>query len=230
MKIGSVLYMPDGNRRYARIKHVSLKNAYYKGGKVLETLAKFFLDGGLANTLIFYGVSAYTGKRADKTPAVIHQVILELFREWADTGFFSKKGINVHIVNHSQKLSADLKKAGARLMRKNQEGREKEIFILLGYSEAADVNAVLSAKPQNYQEYRQGLLFPDIDLVIRTLEMRLSGGPVYAMSQSQMMILDRYNPQVGIKDLNQLWQEYCRLVEYRVSTNAYHSRVPLEQQ
>jgi len=52
--------------------------------------------------------------------------------------------------------------------------------------------------------------------------MRPSGGPVYAMSQAQMITLDKLNPEVSKKDLEKVWKEYSRLKEFRMQGNPYH--------
>lgn len=223
MKINSVLYMPDGNHRFAMQKCIPLEVAYYLGGKVLEILVDFFLGRGLVNVLILHALSDYTHNRTDGTTVVMYDVMIRLFKEWSDIRYFSKKEINVRIINHSQKLPKDLKEVCDDLIKQNQEIFEKEIVILLGYSLSEDINVALSTKPENYQELREQLLFSDIDLVIRTMEMRPSSGPVYAMAQSQMIILNKLNPEVTVEDLDTLWKEYCKFVEYRISTNAFHS-------
>lgn len=220
----NVLYMPDGNHRYAKLKEISHEEAYYQGGKILEILSEFFLSRELANTLIFHALSAHTHNRIDGTLVAIFQVFTRLFREWENDCFFSKDRINVYVVDHTQKLPEDLKNAADDLMRQNQTGFEKQIFILLGYSLEKDMDMALSSGVNNYQELRRRLLFPDIDLVIRTTEMRPSRGPVYAMSQAQMITIEKMNPEVTNKDLIELWGKYSGLLEYRESTNPCHSR------
>ena len=76
--------------------------------------------------------------------------------------------------------------------------------------------------PEDYNELRTRLTFPDIDLVIRPIEMRASGGPIYAMSQAQMITLDKLNPEITRKDLEKVWQEYNELLEYRIAHNPHH--------
>lgn len=220
MKINSVLYMPDGNRRFAKAHGLTLREAYYRGGKVLEILSRFFLGRGLADTLIFHALSSYTHNRTDESLGAIYRAIIELFGEWEANHFFSGSGINIHIVNHIKNLPEDLAEACIRLTGQNQAGLGKEVFILLGYSLSEDINSALSAKPNDYAEFRRGLLFSDIDLVIRTMEMRASGGPAYAMSQSQMMTLNKTNPEVTTADLDGLWKKYCELLEYRMNTRS----------
>lgn len=217
MKVNSVLYMPDGNHRYAKDRHLSLEEAYYLGGKKLELLSEFFLVRGRANALIFHALSKYTHNRKDKTLVAIYRTIVRLFGEWADSSFFSKNGINVHVVDHSGKLSETLGIAGDRLTAKNKDEFRKDVHILLGYSLSEDMDAALLHKPNDYPELRRWLLFSDIDLVIRTMEMRASGGPIYAMAQAQMMILDKTNPEVTTEDLDCLWKNYCRLAEHRIN-------------
>ena len=40
----AVLYMPDGNRRFAEENDISLDEAYYEGGKTLRLFSDFFVN------------------------------------------------------------------------------------------------------------------------------------------------------------------------------------------
>lgn len=85
----------------------------------------------------------------------------------------------------------------------------------MGYSLEEEFNQALLQNPKDYKSLRSALIFPKIDLVIRPREMRLSGGPAYAMSQAQMMVLNKLNPEVAREDLEELWRNYCELKGYR---------------
>ena len=65
-------------------------------------------------------------------------------------------------------------------------------------------------------------MIPDIDLVIRTTEMRLSKGPVYAMAQSQMLLILKLDPELERRDLENLLKAYNCLKRYRKTINPIH--------
>lgn len=56
----SVLYMPDGNKRFAEKNNLSLHEAYYLGGKTLKLFSQFFVVERRADTLIYHAGSYYT--------------------------------------------------------------------------------------------------------------------------------------------------------------------------
>jgi len=212
--MGSILYMPDGNRRYAQKKNISLEESYLRGGKTLRLFSEFFLVGKKADTFIWHVMSKYTHQREDGSLQPIYDALGRTFEELYKERFFSKNGISFQVIDHSGKLPSDLKRIIKELTSSSQEGDDK-VIVLLGYSLVEDINKCLLSCPKDYQEFREGLIFSDIDLVIRTIEMRPSGGPVYAMSQSQMMILNKFNPEVTRIDLEELWGHYIKLNEYR---------------
>ena len=103
---------------------------------------------------------------------------------------------------------------------------DKKLIVLLGYSLGQDYSDSLARGPKNYSNLREGLLFQDIDLVIRPKEMRASMGPVYAMGQSHMIIADKLNPEVHTKDFEDVFNEYLKWKNYRIesSSNPIHKK------
>ena len=97
-----------------------------------------------------------------------------------------------------------------------------EVVVLLGYSLEEDINQALLCNPKNYNALQKKLLFRDIQLVIRPMEMRPSAGPIYAMAQSQMITLNKLNPEITREDLENIWKEYIELKSYREKNNPYH--------
>lgn len=220
----TVLYMPDGNRRFAAKKGMRLSQAYYAGGRTLKELSQFFLVEGRARVLIYHALSHYTSERTDSSLGAMHGAATKHFKALKKADFFRKNGIRFRVIDHSGKLPQSLEKAAKALSDSTLEAGEKECIVLLGYSLKEDVNQALSQKPENYESFRQKLLFPDIDLVIRPIEMRPSGGPVYAMSQAQMITLNRLNPEVSREDLERTWKEYLELKKQRIKGNPAHHK------
>ena len=218
----SVLYMPDGNKRFAQKNNISLEEAYRQGGRTLKLFSEFFVDEGRTHQFIYHAMSHYTHKRTDSSLGLIYKAATETLDKLFKEGFFIEKGISFRVIDHSGKLPSKLKKVIEELSSSTSNAKNGEIVVLLGYSLEEDINQALLYNPKNYEALRKNLLFPDIQLVIRSTEMRPSGGPVYAMAQAQMMILDKLNPEVARKDLEKIWEEYAELKSYREKGNPYH--------
>jgi len=218
-KIQAVLYMPDGNRRYARAKKMSIIEAYHLGGKTLRLLADFFVAGKRANMVIYHALSEHTHSRTDDSAEPICRAAEETFNGLLREDFFRKRRIRFRAIDHSGKLPAELKKISKALEASTRKFDRGQVIVLLGYSLEKDIEQALSRKPRDYNQFRKGLLFPEIGLVLRPTEMRPSGGPVYAMAQAQMITIDKFNPEISRKDLARAWQDFLDLKAYRVKDN-----------
>lgn len=218
----SVLYMPDGNRRFAQKHNIPLKEAYKQGGKTLELFSEFFVGERRVHQLIYHAMSHYTHKRIDSSLKSIYNAIIETLDKLLKNGFFIKKGILFRAIDHHGKLPSKLKKIIKELSDSTNNAKNGKVVVLLGYSLEEDMNQALSRNSKNYKALRKNLLFPDIQLVIRPGEMRPSGRPVYAMAQAQMITLDKLNPEITREDLEKIWEKYTELKIYREKNNPYH--------
>jgi len=218
----TILYLPDGNRRFAKKEGISFDEAYYLGGKSLKLLTKFFILEKKFDILIYHVTSDYTFKREDSSLKAIYEAAIKTLEELAKDGFFQKHEISFKVINHIGKLPKRLEKSIERLSKSSKNSKNGEVIILIGYSLKRDIDYALSKNPKKYSSFRKNLIFQDIDLVIRPTEMRVSGGPIYAMSQAQMIILNKLNPEVKRKDLEKIWEEYSKLKDYRRKSNPYH--------
>jgi tritrans,polycis-undecaprenyl-diphosphate synthase [geranylgeranyl-diphosphate specific] len=227
MKINTVLYMPDGNRRFARKNQIPLDEAYQLGAKTLGLFSDFFVAGGLAKNFVYHAMSKYTHQRTDLSLGPIYKAIEKSFENLNQERFFERNSIQFQWIDHSGKLPRSLEDSATKLAESSKTFEKGKVIALLGYSYEDDINTALSQNPINYQEFRKNLIFPeDIDLVIRPFEMRASGGPVYAMNQSQMITLDKLNPEVRKGDLEEVMQQYVKLKDFRFenSHNPIHQK------
>jgi len=222
MKLGTVLYMPDGNDRFAKKYNISRPKAYYLGGKTLRLLSEFFVVERRAEKLVYHAASSYTHGRNNSTLEAFYNSAMQTLEELNKEQFFQKHKISFKYIDHSGKIPVNLIKSAKRLSENTKNEKKGEVILLLGYSLESDFNQALSKHPRHYNCLRSNLLFPDIDLVIRPKEMKASGGPVYAMSQTQMIILNKLNPEVKKSNLVSLMREYYRLKKYRGTHNSYH--------
>lgn len=224
-ELGTVLYMPDGNRRYARKKNISLDEAYLKGAETLKLFSEFFVVKKRAKRFIYHAMSDYTHQRTDISLDAIYNALEKTFESLAEEEFFGRRNLLFRYVAHS-KLPCELRSKANALQRATKKNIGGEVVVLLGYSLREDVSDSLRYSPYSHMAFRRHTLFPeDIDLVIRPKEMRLSGGPAYAMAQAQMIILAKLNPEVEKRDLKQVMKKYLELKRYRVK----HSHNPIHK-
>lgn len=213
----SILYFPDGNRRYAKKNNLSLLDSYVIGlEKSLGLFSEYFLVEKDFNSLIFV---IYTYVRKDSSYNDVCKACEIVLERFLNNNFFQKHSINFKVIDHFGEFPNKLTDMAKRLSDSTKNECDKQVIFLLGYSLEEDFNRALSTNPLNYEGLRKGLIFPDIDLAIRNAEMRLSNGPIYAMGKTQLMKIDKLNPEVTKEDLDDLWKEYLGIEDYRKSLN-----------
>lgn len=213
--------MPDGNRRYSKKEGISLKDAYHKGGEKLELFIDFFLLENNWNQLTIHLMSKYTHERTDDSLKPIYDTLIDKFTELHDNHYFSNNRLRFIYIDHSYRLPKQLKEV-CRDLEIQTKNSPKIVRNLLGYDLETDEKDAFRHST-NYQEFCELRLIPQIDLVVRTTEMRLSKGPVYAMSQAQMILANKLNPELERKDLIEILNQYNSLKDYRKTTNPVHA-------
>ena len=218
--IKHILFMPDGNRRFAKEKNISLEESYLVGAKSLRLFSDFFILENNWNILTMHWMSRYTHGRNDGSLNPIYDALYNEFTKLHDEKYFSKKDIKFKWIDHSNKLPKNLVEL-CQILEKESSYGDKICYNLLGYDLETD-ERIAYEQTNNYEDFTKNRLIPDIDLIIRTTEMRLSKGPVYAMSQAQMLLVHKLNPELTRDDLERSLHEYNALVEYRKITNPIH--------
>ena len=213
--------MPDGNRRYAEKQKISLEESYLKGAKSLELFSDFFLLENNWKELTMHIMSKYTHERDDGSLEPIYNAMVSEFTNLYDKKYFAKNRIQFQWINHSKKLPVSVVEVCEALTAQTREGT-KISRNLLGYDLETDEREAFE-KSITYEEFIKQRLIPNIDLVLRTTEMRPSKGPVYAMSQAQMLLVKKLNPELARADLEKVLIQYNQLVEYRQTTSPIHN-------
>lgn len=218
-----LLFMPDGNRRYSKKEGISLKDAYRKGGEKLELFTDFFLLENKWDQLTMHFMSKYTHERTDGSLKPIYDTLIEKFIELHDNNYFANNRLKFIYLDHSYKLPEQLEEI-CKDLEDQTRNNPKIVRNLLGYDLETDEKDAFDFAT-DYQEFCELRLIPQIDLVVRTTEMRLSKGPVYAMSQAQMILANKLNPELERNDLIEILDQYNSLKDYRETTNPVHTAV-----
>lgn len=216
-----LLFMPDGNKRFGKERNISLDESYGLGAKSLKLFSDFFLLENNWDELTMHIMSKYTHERNDGSLKSIYDAMYREFTKLHDEQYFSKNNIQFRWIDHSNKLPKTLVELCQTIKHQSLHGN-KISRNLLGYDlETDERNAFDNA--DNYADFVNNRLIPTIDLVIRTTEMRPSKGPVYAMSQAQMILIHKHNPELTRYDLKKALNDYNNFLDYRKTSNPLHS-------
>jgi len=220
MNTKHIFFMPDGNRRYATKKGIFFKQAYEQGFKSLKLFSDFFLLKHNWDELTFHVMTKYTHDRTDGSLVPIYEALFNGFSDLQKNQYFQKNDLKLIVINHSDKLPKNILEITGKISEQTKKNK-KIIRVLLGYDlEVDEKNAFDEAK--SYNEFKKLRLIPQVNLALRTTEMRFSKGPVYAMEQAQMILLNKLNPELTEKDLENALKEYNSLLDYRRITNPVH--------
>ena len=119
-------------------------------------------------------MSKYTHNRTDGSLKPIYSALEDGFNNLYKKGIISEeKNLQFIAIDHSNKLPNGLLNSINRLKNCNSNGHQI-IRVLLGYDLKEDEKSAFKIS-NNYNDFKTNLLVPEIDLVIRTTEMRLSG-------------------------------------------------------
>lgn len=208
--------MPDGNRRFAKERNISFEDSYGLGSKSLRLFSDFFLLDNDWNELTMHIMSKYSHERDDGTLKPIYDAMYNTFTKLCSEKYFVNNNIQFKWIDHSGKLPKTLVELCQTVEQQSKQGN-KTLRTLLGYDLETD-ERIAFENSDSYDHFIKSRLIPNIDLVVRTTEMRPSKGPVYAMSQAQMILVHKLNPDLTKKDLENVLTEYNLLVDYRKIT------------
>ncbi|MFH0714849.1 MAG: undecaprenyl diphosphate synthase family protein [Candidatus Diapherotrites archaeon] len=222
-----VLYMPDGNNRFARERKLPLEKAYLEGGKTLKRLVEFFILKKGFKEATYFAMAQHTfsrdNERSEPSLPPIFDAVRKTLQQLYEERFFQQNGLCFRLFLNGEKVPARALEYGRKLESETRENEKGIVNVLLGYSLEGDFSQALKKSDEkSFSQLRKNLSFSEIDLVLRNREMRLSNGPVYAMGQAQMIVIPKYNPEVTEKDFAKAFAEYEKLRSYRAKTNPMH--------
>lgn len=223
MELNSIAFIPDGNRRYAKMIGLPLFEAYrigtQKAWNVIDWLSKY----RQVKVGTFYTLSLENIKRS----AVELNVLFKIFEHELDKIRKSKviegQGIRLKFVGRLDLLPGKLQQKMEEAVDFTSEYDKKTINLAIGYDGQQEI---VDAAKKIALEYKQGNLDLDSlnpesfhnylytenvnpDLIVRTSGAeRLSGFLTYQSSYSELAFIDKYWPQLTELDLDDAVREY----------------------
>ncbi len=197
--------IPDGNRRWARSRGVSLGYAYMVGVKKAIDVADFLLERGVERVFFYLLSEENCVKRESEELQLIGEIVKSNLSEAEIVA--RRHDAQIVTIGNLPLLPESLRETAERysLLRILEEGdgRVEERLIVVGtcYS----VMWELKASPCTPIT----TLLGEIDLVIRSGgERRLSGFFPLLTLYSELYFIDKYWPEIGFEDLEEALKWY----------------------
>ncbi len=223
MVLSSIAFIPDGNRRFAQKKGISLLESYLQGTQKAWDVMHWLSNFPQIKTGTFYTLSLENLTRNQIELSLLLKIFDKELDKAAKSDLFEKQGIALRFIGQIELLPQKLQDKMKVLSEQTSVHDAKTINLAIGYSGQTEI--VFAAK-KIAEQYKQGLLslsdltaqsfrkflyndfhFPD--LIIRTSgTQRLSGFLTYQSAYSELYFLDKYWSEIEQTDLHTAVSEF----------------------
>lgn len=220
-----VFLIPDGNRRFAKSKHISKADAHIKGAEKIKEVIELCRESKDVTQLSVYVLSSDNINKRDEDEVKMLSSLC--IKELSELGKLRSNvdGVDVRIITslsgYGYKANSlyDMIQLTERRFKKHNEHlkthkseRKLILNLLIGYSTEDEIQCALwdSVKPikycEAYQKFRNSLnVKDDVDLVIRTGgEHRLSNGLVVQSMYAEIFFSDTLLPAFTKTEFNKI--------------------------
>lgn len=212
-----IVLFPDGNRRWAKRKRISITSAYKEGQKNFKRFLNHCVNKGIKIVTVF-GFSTENWNR----PKQEIDFLMRFFEEYLEKGLkeFQKNKIRVKIIGEKQKFPKSLQKTINRIENLTKNNKIFHLNLAVSYGGKWDivqaVQKIIKKKipakkitEKLINQYLSTAGLPDPDLIIRAGgEKRLSNFVLWQSAYSELYFSDKLWPDFNEKDLDNALIEY----------------------
>ena len=220
--------IPDGNRRYAKIKNITLdklyENGYLKFKELIEAISEE--DEKEENQILkrikkltFYICSRDNlTKRPREEVEIIHKILYRLIKDFNSSDKSEKKKkVKIFLVGEYKSLLP--KNLVQKLVSLSKSRSDENLVILtlaIGYDGRRQIthafrqlrNKNLNFNDENLKNY----LGPDIDLVVRTgYQKRMSSFFPWQTIYAEWFFLDKYWPEIEKENFIKIIEDFDKI-------------------
>ncbi|MFH0955552.1 MAG: polyprenyl diphosphate synthase [Candidatus Micrarchaeota archaeon] len=218
MALQSIAFIPDGNRRYAKVHQISLLQSYQLGTQKAWDVIDWLKPYKNIKSGTFYTLSLENLTRKKNEIGLLLKVFEREIDKALNSPVFEKDDLKLQFVGRLNAFPKKIQDKMKKLQERTENFKSKTINLALGYSGQAEIADAAKKIAEDYQnnkidltkldekkfrEYLYNPLMADPDLIIRTSgTQRLSGFLTYQSAYSELLFCNKYWPEFEKSDLD----------------------------
>ncbi len=223
LELNSIAFIPDGNRRYAKLGGINLLQSYQLGTNKAHEVIDWLLKYPQIKVGTFYTLSLENMNRTKLELHALFKIFERELNKVSEGSSFDVNEIRLKFIGRRNMFPQKLQDKMADAEKFTENFSNKTINLALGYNGQAEIvdaakKLAIDAKEnkvdldsvneKNFGKYLYGD-FPSPDLLIRTSgTQRLSGFLTYQSAYSELYFLDKYWPEMNEADLTTAVRDY----------------------
>jgi undecaprenyl pyrophosphate synthase len=196
--------IPDGNRRWAKKRGLSLWDGYMAGYAKLKAVVKHLFNVGVKNVSVYAMSLDNFLKRSEYEVKVLMKLAKKGFKELREDKDLNEKGVKVSIVGELNYLPDDVREEALKLMEQTSKGKGGTLYVVFLYSVSEEIKKSMRMGVKPFT-----LEIPPIDLIIRTGGMkRISGFLPLASIYAELYFTNTLWPDITIEEIDEALKWY----------------------
>ena len=212
-----IVLFPDGNRRWAKEKNLSIQEGYLAGEKKFHDFLMWCKKKGVTTVTVF-GFSTENWKRPKEQVDFLMHLLEKFLGE--GIGDFNKEQVKVNVIGEREKLPASLKATIEKVQEATQRHTQMHLNLAVSYGGKWDIiNAVKhmlkegveadEISEDTMEKYLSTAGQPAPDLIIRAGgQMRLSNFVLWQAAYSELYFSEKMWPDFSEEDLEKALLEF----------------------
>ncbi|MEM0360284.1 MAG: polyprenyl diphosphate synthase [Candidatus Diapherotrites archaeon] len=222
--LSSIGFIPDGNRRFAKERGVSIIEAYSIGTEKAWKTIEWLKEYPSIKSGVFYTLSLKNLSRKKQEVSLLFEIFENELKKVTESSFFEKNSIRLKFIGRLNELPEKIRQKITEAENATASFSKKTIYLALGYDGQAEIvdaarqlaldycEGKINLKELDEQSFKQYLyLSKEPELIIRTSgEQRLSGFLPYQSTYSELYFCKKYWPEFEKRDLARALKDYSK--------------------
>ncbi|GAB6147899.1 polyprenyl diphosphate synthase [Stetteria hydrogenophila] len=197
--------IPDGNRRWAKLRGLSLWEGYLRGYYKLREVVRYLFNLGVRNISIYAMSLDNFLRRSWQEVEILFRLAKKGFRDLREDREVNEKRAKVVVLGELSYLPVDVREEALKLMEHTRKGDGGTLYIAFLYSVKEEVRRSIEAGVEPFT-----LSMPPIDLVIRSGGMRrISGFLPLASVYAELYFTETLWPDISIREIDEALRWYA---------------------
>ena len=207
--------IPDGHRKYAKLSGISNAQSYTMGVHNLVEFVNVAYESGFTDVVVYAFSLKNIGRTQEELDAIFSyfknvEVLINKLKQSI------LPGCGIHFIGGYADLPKFVDDAMGKINEEFGYTGEKNIWICFSYDGRTDIVKAANRLAKEGKEITEESLsnslstkdFPDPDAIVRTSSnSRLSGFLLWEASYAELIVTDKYFPQLDKKDMKELLEK-----------------------